>query len=733
MSMLSSFFNVNKAMDIQPNLSKRKLKTPRNSAPRKVAKTAHLLNPPEDDPPKADVPILEALENQPPLLEKLGTNLDNTLPLLEEMDIENPVLEGEPVLKDPPAADHVKLEDPPADHVKLEDPPADHVKLEDPPADPSELDPVALDPVALAGDDAVMVDNYEEPENDEKEEFYPNKTYARKMLNVDKYAVNHVGDQIYNPLSRQYATYLIEEAGVNHKVQFVPRNANGSFNFIKDHDGMILYPFNLTVNFPIFPQNQKGEYMYFRINNVDHYPRNANGTPIYVKNKEGREIPPFNEQNVPFYAKDASGKECYPKDAYGDEYYIWNRKPVFAVKEGRPFYAKDKYQNEFYPVINNREVAIGYFFSKIYAKTASGKEIYPHDAEGNEVILPKLGTLSWNYAKDEDGNAYYPTDKTGEEIVQGDYIYDEDGSFKYPLNREGMPKYEKDDTTHDEVYVIKMDLSINWGVDKNGNQRYAKKENGDEYYPINGEFIYDPSGSPQYARTREGNIIFPLDVERNESYLMDDGGSDVIYMGDVLLDRYAKTRSGEEIYPIQITHQIARRYKEVLLNEKYATTHLQEVKYPLDEYGNEYTLDIPIQIAGKEKDYFPRGYPITNDNWVIVPEVEGKEFISDQLLPKVQATNIIGKLYREGKHYRDYVTNVKSTRLSRAARQKYNIFPYVLGASNPPPLNNLLNPPPVPPNKPLPKVSQPLNWSLIGMVLIGFIYLLYQFFLKATK
>ncbi|GFQ82311.1 hypothetical protein TNCT_86451 [Trichonephila clavata] len=124
MSMLSSFFNVNKAMDIQPNLSKRKLKTPRNSAPRKVAKTAHLLNPPEDDPPKADVPLLEALENQPPLLEKLGTNLDNTLPFLEEMDIENPVLEGEPVLKDPPAADHVKLEDPPADDVKLEDPPA---------------------------------------------------------------------------------------------------------------------------------------------------------------------------------------------------------------------------------------------------------------------------------------------------------------------------------------------------------------------------------------------------------------------------------------------------------------------------------------------------------------------------------------------------------------------------------------------------------------------------------
>ncbi|GFQ84607.1 uncharacterized protein TNCT_738581 [Trichonephila clavata] len=701
MSMLSSFFNVNKVMDIQPNLSKRKLKTPRNSAPRKVAKTARLLNQPEHDPPKADLSIIEALENQPPLLQKLDINIDNALPVLEDMDIAQPVSEVEPVLEDKPA-DHIKLEDNPADHVKLD--PANHVKLEDNPANH-----VKLDPTALEGDDAVMVDNYEEPENDEKEEFYPNKTYAHKMLNFDKYAINHVGDQIYNPLSKQYATYLVEEDGVTHKVQFVPRNANGSFNFIKDHDGMILYPFNLTVNFPIFPQNQKEEYMYFRINNVDHYPRNANGTPIYVKNKEGREVTPFNEQNVPFYAKDANGKECYPKDSYGDEYYIWNaspskrldkimstpsypkdslgnesylknekgdeyyfaqRKPVFAVKEGRHFYAKDKDQNEFYPVINNREVAIGYFFSKIYAKNASGKEKYPHDAEGNEVILPKLGTLSWNYAKDEDGNAFYPKDKTGEEIVYGDYIYYKEGSFKYPLNRDGMPKYETDDTTHDEVYVIQMERSINWGVDKEGNQRYAKKENGDEYYPANGEFACDPSGSPQYARTRDGKVIFPLDAERNESYLKDDGES-----------------------------HIAGRYKEVILNEKYATTDLQEAKYPLDEYGNEYTLEIPIQIAGKEKGYFPRGYPITNDNWVIVPEVDGKEFISDKLLPKVQATNIIGKLYREGKNYRDYVTNVKSTRLSRAARQKYNIFPYVLGASNPPPLNNLVNSPPIPPNK----------------------------------
>ncbi|GFR03144.1 hypothetical protein TNCT_478261 [Trichonephila clavata] len=128
MSMLSSFFNVNKVMDIQPNLSKSKLKTPRNSAPRKVTKTACSLNQPEHDPPKADLPIIEALEDQPSLLQNLDMNIDNALPVLEAMDIAQPISEVEPVLEDNPA-DHVKLEDNPADHVKLEDNPADHVKL----------------------------------------------------------------------------------------------------------------------------------------------------------------------------------------------------------------------------------------------------------------------------------------------------------------------------------------------------------------------------------------------------------------------------------------------------------------------------------------------------------------------------------------------------------------------------------------------------------------------------
>ncbi|GFQ68500.1 uncharacterized protein TNCT_322791 [Trichonephila clavata] len=154
-----------------------------------------------------------------------------------------------------------------------------------------------------------------------------------------------------------------------------------------------------------------------------------------------------------------------------------------------------------------------------------------------------------------------------------------------------------------------MDGSVLWGVDQNGNQRYAKKENGDEYYPMNGEFARDQNGTPQYARTSDGEVIFPLDAKGNESYLKDNGESHVIH---------------------------------VILNEKYAKTALQEAKYPLDEYGNEYTLKIPADIAGKEKDYFPLGYPITNDNFIIIPEVNGKKIISDQLFPNVQVTNITG-------------------------------------------------------------------------------------------
>ncbi|GFR03479.1 uncharacterized protein TNCT_191631, partial [Trichonephila clavata] len=633
----------------------------------------------------------------------------------------DPLLENKPIAVDPPLENKPTAVDPPLENKPTA---ADPLLENKPDADDAYAvwdDPMDIDEDKKPEDKihAVIVDNYEEPSNDEKEEFYPNKSYALERLNYEKYAVDHVGNEIYNPFSNRYASYPVEKDKVTHKIQFVPRNKDGSFNFLKDSNEMIIYPFNLTMNQPIFPRNPKGEDMYFRINNIDHYPRNTNGKPIYVKNKEGREVPPFN-QNEPFYASDANGNECYPKDSNGDEYYIWKtsrfsvrldkimsllgyprdvqgnefylqkrerdeyyltqRKPssIFALKNGLPYYAKDKDQNEFYPVVNDEELAISSII-RIYAKDAKGNQKYPRDKEGNEKALPRLDLRSWQYATDKEGNAFYPKNKFGKEVLYGDYIQRKDGSIQYPLTEDGNPEYEIDYTTRDEYYFIKKDESINWGEDINGNQRYAKKANGDEYYPPNGELAYDHSGSPQYARTEDG--------------------------------------------------QSTRSYKEVILNGEYARTNLQEVKYKLDEYGNEYTLELPP--AGKVKDsfpegyYFPLGYPITNDNWVIVPEVDGKEYISDLLWPKVQSNNIIGKLYRDGKNFRDYVTDVKSTRLSRAARQKYKTFPY--NVNNPPLLNNPLKPPPILRNNPLNppriprkkkkilKISYHLNWSLIGI------------------
>ncbi|GFY61757.1 hypothetical protein TNIN_226631 [Trichonephila inaurata madagascariensis] len=69
MSMVSSFFHVNKVMDNKPKNSKRKLKSGKSSTPSKVAKSARLLNKPEDNvnPLEVDLPIREAHDNEPAL------------------------------------------------------------------------------------------------------------------------------------------------------------------------------------------------------------------------------------------------------------------------------------------------------------------------------------------------------------------------------------------------------------------------------------------------------------------------------------------------------------------------------------------------------------------------------------------------------------------------------------------------------------------------------------------
>ncbi|GFS72656.1 hypothetical protein TNCV_1420591 [Trichonephila clavipes] len=277
---------------------------------REVAKTARLLNKPEDNvnPPELHLPIREAHDNEPPLVgnEELAIddgnfvmNAVNIQPVLEEevMDVND----AEPILEDNAAANPI-LEDNAAANPVLEDNAAANPVLEDnAAADPILEDNAAADPVLEDNPaaDPVMVGNYMEPADGKKEEFYPNNTYARKRLDHEKYAVDHVGNEMLNPFTNRYASYPLEKDVMTHKVQFVPRNADGSFNFIKDKDGMIIYPFDLTAELPISPQNEEEEGVYFRINNIDHYPRDTEGKLIYVNDKEGLEVPPFSGVNGP--------------------------------------------------------------------------------------------------------------------------------------------------------------------------------------------------------------------------------------------------------------------------------------------------------------------------------------------------------------------------------------------------------------------------------------------------
>ncbi|GFT26042.1 uncharacterized protein NPIL_17091 [Nephila pilipes] len=441
------------------------------------------------------------------------------------------------------------------------------------------------------------------------------------------------------------------------------------------------------------------------------------------------------------YPTDLAGNQTYFKNQNGDEYYINTTETdeLFAFRDGKYFYAKDKNKNELYPTVDNRQEALNH-----YAKDASGKEKYPKDKDGNELPLIQsyIGQNKWMYAKDEKGNAFYPKNAIGVEVKYGDYIMNADNSIKYPLDINGEPSYEVDVTTNDEMYFLTKDGKISWGVDAGGNQRYAKKENGDEYYPPNGEIAYLKIGLPQYAHRTDGEAIFPIDAEGNEYYLVNDtdGGSNVIHAAGVLLHRYAQTRFKEDIYPIQVTDQVSGSFKEIILHNKYAKTLSKHPKYPLDEYGNEYILEIPPQTAMDEKKYFPMGYPITNDNWVIVPLVDGKEYISDQISPKVQKSNVIGKLYRDGKGWQDFVTNVKSQRLSRANRQRYKTLPLSNSPRNPLnislnhqpnlPVNNPGNKQakPIPPNNPLnpPNISfkPKSNWTIIVAILLLLIVIL---------
>ncbi|GFQ83429.1 hypothetical protein TNCT_367841, partial [Trichonephila clavata] len=173
-------------MDILPNKLKRKLKTPRT--PRKTAKFDRLVTNLENEVnlPKDPVDLPMREDHELPMVD--NNNEDNFIPILVHDEMDNkptavdPPLENKPTAVDPPLENKPTAVDPPLENKPTAvDPPLENKPTAvDPPLEnkPYADDAYAVwdDPMDIDEDKkpedkihAVIVDNYEEPSNDEKE------------------------------------------------------------------------------------------------------------------------------------------------------------------------------------------------------------------------------------------------------------------------------------------------------------------------------------------------------------------------------------------------------------------------------------------------------------------------------------------------------------------------------------------------------------------------------------
>ncbi|GBN98216.1 hypothetical protein AVEN_149176-1 [Araneus ventricosus] len=233
------------------------------------------------------------------------------------------------------------------------------------------------------------------------------------------------------------------------------------------------------------------------------------------------------------------------------------------------------------------------------------------------------------------------------------------------LNNQGNRSYPK---TNDNEYYMKFN-GEDVILETTQGERYAKDSKGDEIYPKD-QNNNDKYIDQIYAMNATGELIFPKN-EDGEFYLTDDKGSSVLRSRNVQLHRYAKNSNNDEIYPI-ILNKVLNSSKEDVLKNEYAKLSNNKEYYPIDEYGNEYILvvkNIGVHQVIDEKKSFPDSYPITNDNYIIVPKIDSKPYFLTN--SGVAQENILGELYREISSYYDFVTNVLSNRKSRSSKKMY--------------------------------------------------------------
>ncbi|GBN19727.1 hypothetical protein AVEN_261803-1 [Araneus ventricosus] len=249
---------------------------------------------------------------------------------------------------------------------------------------------------------------------------------------------------------------------------------------------------------------------------------------------------------------------------------------------------------------------------------------------------------------------------------QPQWPLDGGGNPTYPTNADGDEHYLRVDN---EDLILETPQGPRYAHDKDGNEFYPKNSQDDDKF-INSLYALDKDRSPK----------FPKNKTDEEFYVEDGYGSSIISIDGVQI-RYAKTQS-TEIYPIEFIG--LGMVREVVLNNTYAKTTSGEHFYPLDEFGNEYTITIIANGKVDDAKSFLKTHPITNDNYVIVPNVWNKPHFLPSVVPAVEVKNIVGRLFRSANGYRDYFTDVKdNTRKPRGSAKQYNYL--VAGTLEPTP------------------------------------------------
>lgn len=369
------------------------------------------------------------------------------------------------------------------------------------------------------------------------------------------------------------------------------------------------------------------------------------------------------------------GVEKYIQDSNKREIYITlNQYEIYAFdfNKRREILAKDENNDDFYCKRNDNEI-YPIFLDAGFQKFAivKGSQTYARDKDGNEKYplnryrKEKMARKTVNsinamyYATYANGDQFYPKDDMRNEwahMEKGHYLIaiTHDSKPKAPTLKNGKIKYAIENNK--QVLYQYQNIPF-FGKDISGNEIYPVDENNDEYYPIYNSMpmiAKNSDGKYQYALSHLQKIIYPQDRLNKELYiehLVGNKSECVLEEQSEYFDRYILSND----YPTKENSN--GQITEILINNKLLN------KYPLDSNKNEFTTESGCILK-------TLGYPITHDNFIILPNVNNKPITlpNDKYLLK----HIKYLLYRPFFNTYDFLTDVQSKRKSNITGS----FPY---------------------------------------------------------